>query len=98
MILRTLIDTAAAAVNLLPLAAAPAASANPTVGQPCTVNDGISPDGTLSCSHQAMMWLTNTPGDKLAVIGQPCPATGDLTYAAGEQIVRCGSGLTWQNR
>jgi hypothetical protein len=98
MIMRTLVGTAAVAAGLLSLSAAPSASADPTVGQPCTVNDGTSPDGTLSCSHQAMMWLTNITGDKLAVIGQPCPAIGDLTYAAGEQIVRCGSGLMWQKQ
>ena len=46
-----------------------------------------------------MIWLSNVNGGKLALLGQPCHALGEMTYAAREQIVTCRqteSGLAWQ--
>lgn len=79
------------------IAVAPQASAAPSPGDRCGVNDYTSPDGTLTCSHQAFMWMHK--GMPMVHPGDSCTILGDATYTPPEDIVRCrpsGSGLTWQ--
>lgn len=101
MFVRRSVGVAVALLALTSAVAMPAASAAPAPGDPCSGNDTTSPDGTLSCSHQALIWMNNIAGDRLAVVGQPCPAVGQVTYAAREQIVTCSrtaGGLAWEPR
>jgi hypothetical protein len=87
----------AAAVAATVLSAPVARAAPPQPGAPCSPTDSVSADGTLSCSHQALIWMHK--GLPLVEPGQPCTTLGDVTYAHREQIVTCrprGSGLAWE--
>jgi hypothetical protein len=98
MIVHKMVGAAAVLLGMVGVAVAPLASAAPPQpGAPCSPTDTVSADGTLFCSHQALIWMHN--GLPLVEPGQPCTRPGDVTYAHREQIVTCrpsGSGLTWQ--
>ena len=66
-------------------------------GAPCSSTDTVSADGTLTCSHQATIWMHK--GMPFVEPGQPCDRLGDVTYTHPENIVTCrpsGSGLAWE--
>jgi invasion protein IalB len=97
VVVRLAVSVAAVLLWAFGVAGAPSASAAPQPGAPCTANDSTSPDGSLACSHQAMIWMH--AGLPLVGLGQPCTTPGDVTYAAREQIVTCRqteSGLAWE--
>ena len=101
MFVRRSVGVAAALLVLTNAVAIPTASAAPAPGDRCSDNDTTSPDGNLSCSHQALIWMNDTVDGRLAVVGQPCPAIGQVVYAAREQIVICNhttDGLAWEPR
>jgi hypothetical protein len=95
MTIKTSITAAAVAVTVLSAPVAHGAPQQP--GAPCSSTDTVSADGTLTCSHQAMIWMHH--GLPLVEPGQPCTTPGDVTYAQREQIVTCrpsGPGLAWK--
>lgn len=101
MFIRRSVGVAAALLTLTTVAALPAASAAPAPGDPCSGNDSTSADGTLWCNQQAEIWMNELPGGRMAVVGQPCPAAGQVAYAAREQTVTCrqtAGGLAWEPR
>ena len=101
MFIRQSVGVAVALLALTSAVTMSAASAAPAPGDPCSGNEATSPDGALWCSRQALIWMNYKPGDPLALVGQPCPEAGQVTYAAREQIVTCSrtaGGIAWEPR
>ncbi len=98
MVVRRMVGVAALLLGVVGATSVPEASAAPPQpGAPCLPTDTTSADGTLTCSHQAEIWMHR--GMPLVQPGSPCATLGDVTYAPRERVVTCrpsGSGLAWQ--
>lgn len=83
------------AFGMLPIAAAPAAYADPTPGQRCSSGADKDPSGRLFCAGQAGIWISNGPK---VTVGAPCTPPGDVRMRAGgmEQDHATCRGGVWQ--